>query len=294
VARPLSLFRAGLRPVRASLLLQPETESIDAPPEGRPTDGAGLVVCPVCSNLAPAGDAACPHCGFPFSCDITAPDVRPQQRRMAVWRVVLGTMALLFLLSGGLFYHSGEDAYYGQTLDTLAHLQPDTANAVPLSGPPEFVTRTQYALGLLKWRAPDFYRRFEASVTRVDYLSPQQLNSPLGRAVRMEGIGAVSTPAARRVQVMPLTVFPDGDGLTDRAVFNYAAVLVHELRHIELHWSQQAPGGWQEEVLCEQAALAFEQEAGAPPGLIADKQMYLADPTNKRYQGWYDWYKQFK
>jgi hypothetical protein len=280
--------------VRGTLALPPEV-----PPDPRrsalaPAAVHALIACPVCANHADVAAGACPHCGFPFSCDITAADPRPQQRRMATWRVVLGVMALVFLLTGGLFYKDGQTAYYGNTLDSLARLQPDTASGIPLHGPEGYLQRTELALGLLKARAPDFYWRLQQNVQRIDYLSPEELNSPAGRSVRMEGIGAISTPAERLVQVMPFTVFPDGEGVSDRAVYNYAAVLVHELRHIELHWSRQATGGWQEEVLCEQAALGFLEQAGAPPGLIADKEAYLADPQAKRYQGWYDWYKQFE
>jgi hypothetical protein len=207
--------------------------------------------------------------------------------------MVLAVMAVVMLLSTGGLYRDGVSEYQGYTFSLVSSLQPAKDSGIPIGGSAAFTDRTELALGLIKQRTPGFYWRLQENVAQIDYLSAERLNSPAGRQLRMEGIGAISTPLHRTVSVLPITAFPDGGEANDRALFTYAATLVHELRHIELHWSGQAPGGWEEEVLCEQAALAFLEQAEAPPALITDKQLYLSDPLAPRYQHWYDWYKQF-
>jgi hypothetical protein len=282
--------------------LPPEVEPVGvelAPPksfaENRAEQAPPLLetlTCPNCDAAAPVAAASCPNCGFPFSCDLTLPS--PQQKhRTEAWRVALAAVALIsFLITGGL-YRDNVSEYQGLTYKLVASLAPATDSGIPIAGNEAFVGRTSLALALLEQRTPEFYWRMQKSVAKIEYLSPEILRGPLGRAIKLEGIGAVATPSQRLVQVMPTTAFPDGNDAHDRAIFNYAATLVHELRHIELHWNGQSMGGWQEEVECEQAALSFLKQAGGPTSLIADKQLYLSEPTSRRYQRWYDWYKQF-
>lgn len=269
--------------------LVPELEQPAAPPFA----ASDLIYCPQCSEYAPIEGPACPHCGFPFSCDLREPARAGRAARMEAWRIILALCAVVMLLTTGGIYQEGVNDYQGYSFKLMTTLQPATDSGIPITGGEAFQARTELALGLIKQRAPEFYWRIQEQVAVIEYFSPQRLNSPLGRQIRMEGIGAIATPATREVAVLPTTAFPDGSEANDRALYNYAATLVHELRHIELHWAGQSPGGWQEEVLCEQAALAFLEIAEAPRALIAEKQAYLADPQAKRYQHWYDWYKQF-
>lgn len=279
---PLQQFSSGEAVI-------PELEDPAAP--ARPA--MDLIHCPQCSEYAPIEGPACPHCGFPFSCELAGPRREARSKQLEWWRMVLGLGAMVMLLATGGLYQDGISDYHGYTFKLVSQLQPVEDSGIPILGLESFIQRTELALSLLEQRAPEFYWRIQENVSQIDYLSPERLNSPEGKQIHMEGIGAVANPARRTVSILPTTAFPDGAEANDRALYNYAATLVHELRHIELHASGQAPGGWQEEVLCEEAALAFLIRAEAPQALIADKQVYLANPQAQRYQRWYDWYKQF-
>jgi hypothetical protein len=174
----------------------------------------------------------------------------------------------------------------------ISSLKPATDSGIPVTGPEAFIQRTQLALGLLQQRAPDFYLRMRAAVTSIDYLDQYYLEAE-DHNISLEGIGAVSTPATGQVQVLLNTAFPSGiDEYWDYDVFSYAGVLVHELRHIELHAMGTSTGGWQEEAECERAAYDAVKQMDAPGAILARYELYLAEPTSRRYQKWYDWYRQ--
>jgi len=254
-----------------------------------------VVGCPRCGNRVPIAGGTCPACGFPFICDIGEIATPALIRRGQIWRVLLGLAAIIFLLTSGVFMHTGYDEYQGLTTGVVASIPPATDSGIPIEGPEVFVARTELALGLLKLRAPDFYWRMQDSVTSIEYLGPGWLEGPEGRRISLENIGALAEPATGRVRVLYTTAFPSGMAdLWDRDAFSYAGVLVHELRHIELHAMGQNPGGWQEEVLCEQAAYAAMQQALAPPVIQLKYEIYLDNPQAQRYQNWYDWYKQWE
>jgi hypothetical protein len=216
------------------------------------------------------------------------------ERRTTAWRTVLAVGVLLFWLSNAVFTAAGSDTYQGKSSAVVAHLVPDTTSGIPISGPASFTRRTQLALGLLKQRAPQFYYRLTQGVTAIDFLDHALFDEHTGKQISLEGIGALSTPDTGRVQVLVSTAFPSGlDELNDGDVYTYAGILVHELRHIELHKASSAPGGWEEEVLCEQAAYAAEVAMDAPGSILTRYQMYLHNPHAKQFQPWYDWYKQF-
>jgi hypothetical protein len=201
----------------------------------------------------------------------------------------------MFLLTSGVFLNTGYDEYNGFTTGVVANLMPARDSGVELIGPANFIARTELTLGLLKLRAPDFYWRICDSVTSIEYLAPSYMETPEGQRISLEGIGALAEPATGRVLVLYSTAFPSGPAqLYDRDAFSYAGVLVHELRHIELHAMGIDPGGWQEEVLCEQAGYAALKLAQAPDGVLLRYEIYLENPQAKRYQGWYDWYKQWE
>lgn len=257
-----------------------------------PAPVPGTIKCPVCRQRVDIAEPVCPECGFPFTCDLTPIDTPARAATMAAWRILLAIGAVLFLLTSGIFLHSGYQEYHGYTQAAIAHLEPLGANAIRIEGPPAFVQRTGLALALMELRAPDTYWRMQDSVTSIEFLSDSYLRTEEGRKVPLERIGALATPATGRVQVLPNVAFPSGLGeLWDRDVYSYAGVLVHELRHIELHSAGRAPGGWEEEVLCEQAAYSVLTEMDAPLGVLARYQAYLAAPQAGRYQHWYDWYK---
>jgi ribosomal protein L37E len=266
-------------------------------PRGRTAaDSAGgeTIVCPRCSHRAALEPLVCARCGFPFICDVGEVDAAAQRRRSVGWRTVLAAGALLFWISSAAAVISGRGDYMGQTTSVVMTLRPDTDSGIPIAGPASFVTRTQLVLDLLEKRAPDFYFRVTEGITSIEFLDKTFLESEAGRSITLEGIGAVSTPSTGRVQVLSSTAFPSGLGeLVDADIFSYAGVLVHELRHIELHRSGQAPGGWEEEVLCEQAAYEAVKQLGAPGVVLARYELYLHNPHAKRYQDWYRWYDQF-
>jgi hypothetical protein len=260
-----------------------------------PAGGQGLIVCPACDARTGVSGYTCAQCGFPLVCDIApTPAQRPAQR-WRTFRQYLGVAAALLWLLGSTLLLQGNDAFNGLTTDAVNQIHPATSSGIEISGPQQYVERTQLALGLLQSRAPDYYFRMRESVVRIDYLNRSFLEGPAGRKIKLEGIGAVSTPEQRLVQVLYITAFPSGvENLYDRDVFLYAGVLVHELRHIELHQMGAAPGGWQEEVLCEKAAYDALQHMGAPQGVLLRYELYFRDPLARSYQRWYKWYDQFE
>lgn len=261
---------------------------------GQPLAQSGpLVECPRCQASSALDGLVCAACGFPFICDIS-----PTKRRSAAplpgWRRAVGLLLMLYMLLSGVSTIGSNSAYLGHTTGLAASLRPPADLRVPIHGPEGFVRRTELALGLLSVRAPDFYRRIQQQVGRIEYHAEPFLLSDSGKRISLEGIGAVAEPASGRVLVLLGTAFPSGKGeYWDADVFSYAGVLVHELRHIELHRDGTAPGGVEEEVLCEEAAFAALTQAGAPPGVMARYELYLANPRHRSYQRWYDWYKQW-
>lgn len=254
-----------------------------------------VIICPRCNAAGPVSNGTCPDCGFPFVCDTEPVSLANRGMRGEIWRILLGIAAILFLLSSGAFVELGGDEFYGRTLELAGSLQPDTTSGVEISGPGNFVWRTQLALALLKLRAPDYYWRIQDSVTGIEYLGPTYMEGPAGRRINLEGIGAMAHPATGHVSVLYTTAFPGGPAeIYDRDLFTYAGVLVHELRHIELHKAGMNPGGWQEEVLCEQAAYAAVQQLQAPRAVLLRYETYLRNPLDRRYQRWYDWYNQWE
>jgi hypothetical protein len=236
----------------------------------------------------------CDHCGFPFVCDVTPVDTARLQRRTTTWRTVLAVGVLMFWLTSAGIVASGSDQYTGVTSGVALSLKADDSSGIPIQGSSAFVGRTMLALALLKSRAPEYYYRMQQSVTSIDFLGEALVDEQTGKRITLEGIGALATPSTGRVQVLLSTAFPSGlQELTDHDVFSYAGILIHELRHIELHRSGDAPGGWQEEVRCEEAAYAALKQMDAPGALLANYELYLSNPQAKRYQDWYDWYNQF-
>jgi len=267
-------------------------DSEPQPPDASPS--AAVMRCVNCRSEVPYDAAVCPLCGFPFSCDLTPVDSPRLRLKRGAWRTILGLAAIFFLITSGFFTSTGYDAYQGYVLDVAARLQPDTHSGISIAGPSFFVYRTELALALLMQRAPDFYWRMQDNIKSIDYMGPSSLAGPGGKRISLEGIGALAEPDTRQVFVLTVTAFPNGvDELWDRNVFSYAGILVHELRHIELHASGQAPGGWQEEWMCERAAYSALRQMQAPPGLLLQYEMYLEDPQNRRYQKWYKWYEQW-
>jgi hypothetical protein len=250
----------------------------------------------VCRQFARDDDLVCAQCGFPFTCDLTPVNTPLRQAALAAWRSVLAVCALIFVLTSAVFYHSGYQEYQGLTQDVVTRLDPaSVASEVVVTGPEAFTVRTQLALALLKSRAPDAYWRLEDSAAGIEFLSASYLNAGDGRKAPLERIGALAEPATGRIMVLPTTAFPSGTGeLWDRDVYIYAGVLLHELRHLELHNMGRAPGGWQEEALCEQSAYETLLQMQAPPALLARYEAYLANPHAGRYQGWYNWYKNWE
>lgn len=252
-----------------------------------------VVTCPRCDTRSPIAPGVCQQCGFPFACDIAPLGTPALRLRGGVFRTLLGAAAIIFLLTSGVFLHTGYYEFHGLTTAVVAGLQPAEDSGIPIKGPPLFVQRTELTLGLLKLRAPDFYWRLQDSVSSIEYLAPTYLESDDGRRISLEGIGAVARSDTGEVLVLYSTAFPSGPSeLYDRDVFSYAGILVHELRHIELHQMGLAPEGWQEEVLCERAAYAAVTQAQAPPAVLLRYEIYLENPRAKRYQKWYDWYNQ--
>jgi hypothetical protein len=259
---------------------------------GEPTDPT--LSCPACRQRAPVDAPVCPHCGFPFSCDLTPISGLAYSARLALWRSLLGLGAIVFLLTSGLFYHTGYEEFYGYTGSVVATLEPALDSGIALSGPQIFIERSELALGLLRKRAPDAYWRMQDQVTTIEYLSAAYLETPAGRKITLEGIGALAEPATGRIRVIAATAFPSGVAeLYDRDVYIYAGVLIHELRHIELHNMDLAPGGWQEEVLCETAAYNVLKQMEAPQAVLLRYEIYLENPLHRRYRKWYEWYEQW-
>jgi hypothetical protein len=258
-------------------------------------DAEASVVCPACEARTSLAGYTCAECGFPLICDITpAAPTRPAQFWRALRQYAGVIAAVLWLLGSTLLTQSNEE-YNGYTSTVVSQLVPALDSGITLSGPVQVVERTELALGLLKLRAPDYYFRICQSVKEISYLSQSYLAGPAGRKIQLEGIGAVSTPELRLVQVLYVTAFPSGVGeFYDRDAFNYAGVLVHELRHIELHDMGTAPGGWREEVLCEEAAYDALKHMDAPKGVLLRYELYLRDPLARPYQRWYKWYDQWK
>jgi hypothetical protein len=255
---------------------------------------AAAVGCPRCSHPVPVGDYTCANCGFPMVCDLTPVDSPRLRARGISWRLLLGLAGILFWLVHAVFLHSGSAAYHGQTAMVAAQLTPDADSGIPITGPDSFVLRTELALGLLKQRAPDYYFRLVDNIESIEFLAPSFLKSAEGKTISLEGIGAMAEVNTGNVMVLYNTAFPRGvDQLTDYCIFSYAGVLIHEMRHIELHRSAVAPGGWREEEMCEQAAYSALKKMNAPGGVLVRYDMYLHDPQAPRYQQWYDWYKQW-
>lgn len=276
-----------MRAERASGLSAPDVAAL--------ADDPTVIICPRCGERVPISGGVCPECGFPFVCDTAEYAGAALRLRGGVWRVLLGLAAIIFLLTSGVFLYTGYDEYYGLTTAVISNLTPAVDSDIAVDGPGNFVARTELVLGLLKQRAPDFYWRVQDSVTSIEYLAPSFLETEEGRKISLEGIGALAEPATGRVRVLYSTAFPSGPAeLWDRDVFSYAGVLVHELRHIELHAMGIAPGGWQEEVLCERAGYTALKLAQAPAGVLLHYEIYLDNPQAKRYQQWYDWYEQWE
>lgn len=251
------------------------------------------VACPRCSGLSSVDGLVCVHCGFPFICDIT-PVPRHRPAEMPLWRRVIGAALMLYMLLSGVSTIGSNSAYLGHSTKLASSISVPADLRIPISGPEGFVLRTGLALGLLSERAPEFYLRLQQNVSRIAYHDQPVLAGPGGKPISLEGIGALSEPGTGRVLVLMGTAFPSGKGeFWDSDLYSYAGVLVHELRHIELHRAGTAPGGVEEEVLCEQAAYSALKQAGAPPGVMARYEMYFANPRDRSYQRWYDWYKQW-
>lgn len=255
---------------------------------------AAVVACPRCSQPVQIGEYSCPECGFPMVCDLTPVDSAGRGFRGMSWRAILAVAAMLFWLVNAVMVHSGSAAYHGQTMDVVEQLTPDTDSGIVINGPDNFVFRTELSLGLLKLRAPDYYFRLKNSITSIEFLAPTFLKTEQGKTISLEGIGAMAEVETGHVMVLYSTAFPSGmNDLTDYCVFSYAGILIHEMRHIELHVSGVAPGGWREEEMCEQAAYSALKQMDAPGGVLVRYDMYLHDPQASRYQSWYNWYNEW-
>jgi hypothetical protein len=252
------------------------------------------ISCPFCEERTPAVANVCRKCGFPFSCDISEFGTSRGRRVLSgIWRVLLMVAIVAFTLTGGIIFSSSSESYHGLTGTLIARQSPVSDSGIPILGPADFVFRTEMALGLLQKRAPHYYFRMRDYVTEIQYYDETTLDYG-DRQIPLKGIGAISTPSTGHVLVLPNTAYNSGMGnYYDRDVFIYAGVLVHELRHIELHAFKQAPGGWEEEKLCEEAAYKAIKQMDAPAGVRANYEMYLINPQANRYQHWYRWYDNF-
>lgn len=294
--KPANRFMRWLRREPASARAKRGIEVESYAVHRAPGADAGMsVVCPSCEAVTDLSGYTCGECGFPFICDITPVALRSPVRRWRTLRQYMGVVAAVLWLLGSTLLTQSNDEFNGLTTKVISQLAPAQDSGIAISGPQQVVERTQLALGLLEQRAPDYYFRMRQSVREISYMSQTYLQGPAGRKVQLEGIGAVSTPEQRLVQVLYVTAFPGGtDELSDRDVFIYTGILVHELRHIELHYMGTAPGGWQEEVLCEEAAYDALKHMDAPGGVLLRYQLYLRDPLARPYQRWYKWYDQWK
>jgi hypothetical protein len=263
-----------------------------------PALGGALMACPRCDSRQPVAASACMNCGMPFICvlELEGAGARRQAGREG-WRSVMAVVTLIFVLTNAFLVSGSNAEYEGNTSKLLTSLNPVAllaeSQVVELKGPESFRARTELALALLRSRAPDYYSRIQSQVLSIEYMQGRVMKLDDGVNLNLERMGAVSFPAQRRIYVLMDTAFPSGvDEIWDRDVFTYAGTLVHELRHIELHHSGQAPGGWQEEVLCEEAAYDALKAAQAPGGVMQRYEQYFADPLARRYRHWYDWYDQ--
>ena len=261
----------------------------------KPAGDLGEITCPSCEERISLKAYACSECGFPLVCDISPMDTPVRRGLRISWRVLLGIAVFIFWLTNSLLVHGSYNRYNGLTIEATGHLTPLSDSGVAIGGPAPFVFRTQMALALIERRAPAHFLRIQNHVTSIDFLAPSYLETPEGRRISLERIGALATPSSGKVQVLYNVAFPRGTGdLMDYDVFSYAGVLIHELRHIELHKFGQAPGGWQEEVLCEEAAYEMLKGIGAPGRILGRYELYLDDPLHSSYQHWYDWYEQWE
>jgi hypothetical protein len=220
-----------------------------------------------------------------------------RERRVRKLRPLLFFLLAAFLLADLLYYfvQTYANDYFGFTNKAVRTLSPMAdASPIVLRGPDDFRLRTRLALAMLSKRAPSYWARVKGIVADVDELPERKTVTLDGQRLNIEVVGALSQWPERDVYVRRSTAFNDGRALYDRDVFIYASTLVHEAHHLELARDRMAPGGVEEEVLCEKEALRSLQMMGAPQELIDEKLEYLANPTAARYRKWYDWYKQFK
>ncbi len=252
------------------------------------------MACPQCESLQGTAQNVCANCGYPFVCalDQRFEEVRQEKRLRGRerWRLVLGLVTLIFVLTNGILVAGSSAKYDGHDTSVIASIRP-APTSVEIIGPDLFVNRTRLTLGLLQARAPAYYHRIEKEVATIEYLPAHVLAQDNGETLNLEGIGALAMPEQRRVMVLVDTAFPSGmDELWDRDVFIYAGILVHELRHIELHYNGVKLETVAEEIACEEAAYDALKAAQAPGGVLARYDLYFANPNAKRYQRWYDWY----
>jgi hypothetical protein len=258
--------------------------------------GDSEVKCPGCRNRVALAPMICSVCGFPFLCDLEQPGDRAAHNvKMITWRTLLGLAAIVFLLTSGVFSVTSSHEYNGYTTQLISTIQPDTESGIPINGPEGFKFRVQMALGMLKLRAADYYWRLQDSVTSIEYLDDSYWELTDGRRIELAKIGGLAQPATGRVMLRYNVAFQDGpQEFWDRTLFNIAGVLIHEMRHIELHTTGRNPGGWQEEALCEEAAYLALKQCDAPGGVLVKYEVFLRNPHHPRYQDWYDWYKQWE
>ncbi|MCC7479288.1 hypothetical protein IT575_12625 [bacterium] len=254
------------------------------------------ILCPQCESRQSSAQSVCGSCGFPFVCSLDQRfEEQRQQRRLAGrerWRLLLAGVTLVFVLTNGILVAGSSALYDGHDTRVIASIKA-ADSSIEIKGPDSFKLRTRLALGLLKERAPAYYYRLDREVELIEYQPKRVLVEPDGTRRSLEGIGALAIPSQRRVLVLLDTAFPSGlDELWDRDVFTYAGVLVHELRHIELHYNGTVMETVEEEIACEQAAYDALKAANAPGGVLARYDLFFANPNAKRYQRWYDWYKE--
>src|SRR5690606_28314787 len=106
-----------------------------------------------------------------------------------------------FTLTSGAFFNTSIESYHGLNTTLINRISPERDSGIPISGPPDFVHRTEMALALLESRADDFYFRMQQYVTEIEYFDGNSLEYG-DRSVPLDGIGAVSTPSTGHVLVL--------------------------------------------------------------------------------------------
>lgn len=212
-------------------------------------------------------------------------------------------IVVIFVLAFGVtetfyfLYKGYSDEYFGFTThvaDTIAPLAESDANWISIEGDELFKNRTLLTLALLKERTPLYYDVVSANIKSVEEIRGGSTLKVDGRTLHLTGIGAMVDSLSGQMWIKTRMAFGSNPLTTwDWSVFNYAATLIHESKHVEIRRQGIALDTVAEEVECEKAALDFLIQAGGPRVLIDGKETYIKYPDSPKYRKWYNWYHQF-